>query len=143
MTKRLMAMVAVGLAAVPAPDLALAQDRAAHGTWRTPDRGGLIEISTCDGGLCGKVVGGDPNTPAAQQIDRNNKNPALRGRPILGIYVFRGLKPSGKTWTGSIYNPEDGGTYKATATLKSANEMSVRGCIVWPLCKTQVWTRVK
>ncbi len=142
--KRLMAIVAALLAVPPV----VAQDRAAHGTWRTPDRGGLIEISTCDGGpgergLCGKVVGGDPNTPAAQQIDRNNKNPALRGRPLLGTYVFRGLKAAGKTWTGSIYNPEDGGTYKAAATLKSANEMSVRGCIVWPLCKTQVWTRVK
>ena len=44
----------------------------------------------------------------------DNKNPALRGRQIIGIYVFRGLKPSGTSWTGTIYNPEDGGTYKAT-----------------------------
>ena len=128
-----------GLAAVPA----LANDTGAHGIWRTPERGGLIEVSSCDGGLCGKIVGGNPNATPGERVDRNNKNPALRGRALVGLYLFRGLKHSGQTWEGAIYNPEDGGTYKATATLKSPNELSVRGCVVWPLCKTQVWTRVR
>lgn len=114
-----------------------------YGQWRTPERGGLIEVSQCDGGLCGKVVGGTPGASAEERLDRNNKNPALRGRPLLGMYIFRGLKPAGGSWKGSIYNPNDGGTYAATVTLKSAGEMTVKGCLVWPLCKTQVWAKVK
>ena len=120
-----------------------AEQASPYGQWRTPERGGLIEVSQCDGGLCGKILGGTPGASAAEQLDRNNKNPALRSRPLLGMYIFRGLKPSGGSWKGSIYNPNDGGTYSATVTLKSASEMTVKGCVVWPLCKTQVWAKVR
>lgn len=141
------AVLTVILASV-APWPARASEGSPLGTWRTPERSGLIEVSACEGGprdtsLCGKILGGNPGNTPAERVDRNNKNPALRGRPLVGLYVFRGLKPAGKTWEGEIYNPNDGGTYKATATLQSPNELSVRGCVVWPLCKTQVWTRVR
>ena len=119
-----------------------AEQASPYGQWRTPERGGLIEVSQCDGGLCGKILGGSGGS-AEDKFDRNNKNPALRSRPLLGMYIFRGLKPSGGSWKGSIYNPNDGGTYSATVTLKSASEMTVKGCVVWPLCKTQVWAKVK
>ena len=59
------------------------------------------------------------------------------------MYIFRGLKPAGGSWKGSIYNPNDGGTYAATVSLRSANTLEVKGCLVWPLCKTQVWAKVK
>lgn len=144
MIKRMTAMLLMLSASGPA----LAEAGGPLGTWRTPERGGLIEVTACDGGprdkgLCGKIVGGNKDVPAAEQVDRLNKNPALRSRPLFGMFVFRGLKPVGKTWTGAIYNPEDGGTYQATITLKSANALTVRGCIVWPLCKTQTWARLK
>ena len=120
-----------------------AEQASPYGTWRTPERGGLIEVSQCDGGLCGKILGGAAPASAEEKLDRFNKNPALRGRPLLGLYIFRGLKPAGGSWKGSIYNPNDGGTYAATVTLKSPHEMTVKGCVVWPLCKTQVWAKVK
>ncbi len=41
------------------------------------------------------------------------------------------------------YNGDDGGTYKATITPIDADHLKVRGCIVWPLCKTQTWMRVR
>ena len=44
---------------------------------------------------------------------------------------------------GAIYNGDDGGTYKATITPIDADHLKVRGCIVWPLCKSQTWTRVR
>lgn len=119
-----------------------AEQASPYGQWRTPERGGLIEVSQCDGGLCGKILGGSGGS-ADDKLDRNNKNPAMRGRPLLGMYIFRGLKPAGGSWKGSIYNPNDGGTYAATVTLKSAGEMTVKGCVVWPLCKTQVWAKVR
>lgn len=114
-----------------------------YGTWRTPERGGLVEVSQCDGGLCGKILGGAAPASAEEKLDRFNKNPALRSRPLLGLYIFRGLKPAGGSWKGSIYNPNDGGTYAATVTLKSAAALEVKGCVVWPLCKTQTWAKVK
>jgi uncharacterized protein (DUF2147 family) len=120
-----------------------AEQTSPHGTWRTPERGGLVEVSQCDGGLCGKILGGSGGGSAEDRLDRNNKNPALRSRPLIGLYIFRGLKPSGGSWKGSIYNPSDGGTYAATVSLKSPGELVVKGCVVWPLCKTQVWARVK
>jgi uncharacterized protein (DUF2147 family) len=129
-------------AALLAASAGAAEQASPYGQWRTPERGGLIEVSQCDGGLCGKILGGSGGS-AEDKLDRNNKNPALRARPLLGLYIFRGLKPAGGSWKGSIYNPNDGGTYAATVTLKSAGEMTVKGCLVWPLCKTQVWAKVK
>ncbi len=119
-----------------------AEQASPYGQWRTPERGGLIEVSQCDGGLCGKILGGSSGG-AEDKFDRNNKNPALRGRPLLGMYIFRGLKPAGGSWKGTIYNPNDGGTYAATVSLRSPGELVVKGCLVWPLCKTQVWAKVK
>ena len=120
-----------------------AEQAGPYGQWRTPERGGLIEVSQCDGGLCGKILGGSGGGSAQERQDRNNKDPALRGRPLIGMYIFRGLKPAGGSWKGSIYNPNDGGTYAATVSLRSANTLEVKGCLVWPLCKTQVWAKVK
>ncbi|WP_170233761.1 DUF2147 domain-containing protein [Novosphingobium sediminis] len=120
-----------------------AEQASPYGTWRTPERGGLVEVSQCDGGLCGKILGGAPGAAPEDRLDRNNKNPALRGRPLLGMYIFRGLKPAGGSWKGSIYNPNDGGTYSATVSLKAPGTLEVKGCVVWPLCKTQVWAKVK
>ncbi len=141
--RRIMMAAAVLTAAAATASLGAAEQASPYGQWRTPERGGLIEVSQCDGGLCGKVLGGTPGASAAEQLDRNNKNPALRSRPLLGMYIFRGLKPAGGSWKGSIYNPNDGGTYAATVSLKSAGQLEVKGCVVWPLCKTQVWSRVK
>lgn len=121
---------------------AAAEQTSPYGHWRTPERGGLVEVSQCDGGLCGKILGGSA-VSAEDRLDRNNKNPALRGRPLQGLYIFRGLKPAGGSWKGTIYNPNDGGTYAATVSLRSPGELVVKGCVVWPLCKTQVWARVK
>lgn len=141
MSVRTVLMVAAG-AALLATGADAAEQASPFGHWRTPERGGLVEVSQCDGGLCGKILGGS-GASAEDKLDRNNKNPALRGRPLLGLYIFRGLKPAGGSWKGSIYNPNDGGTYAATVSLKSPGELVVKGCVVWPLCKTQVWAKVK
>ena len=139
----LAAVGAVCLAAGAGAGADAAEQAGPYGQWRTPERGGLIEVSQCDGGLCGKILGGSGGGSAEERQDRNNKDPALRGRPLIGMYIFRGLKPAGGSWKGSIYNPNDGGTYAATVSLKSAGQLEVKGCLVWPLCKTQVWAKVR
>ena len=66
----------------------------------------------------------------------------MRGRPIVGLPIFTGLAPSApSTWTGKIYNPEDGHTYTATLTVLSRKEILLRGCKAWLLCGEKQWLR--
>jgi uncharacterized protein (DUF2147 family) len=134
--KRILTLAAAGwLSATPA----LAAERGVLGQWRTPDRGGLIEVSECGKGVCGKIMGGQSGNP----LDVFNKDPALRTRKLIGTWLFRDMRANGATWKGRTYNPDDGGTYDVTLTLKSPALLNVTGCIVWPLCRGKDWTRVR
>ena len=63
---------------------------------------------------------------------------------LAGIQMLSGFTRGSGEWTGgTIYNADDGGTYKATVTPTDAEHIKVKGCIVWPLCKTQTWTRIR
>ena len=67
--------------------------------------------------------------------DVRNENPSMRGRPIMGLAIFSQLAPSApSTWTGKIYNPEDGHTYSATLTVVSRKQILLKGCKAWLLC---------
>ena len=134
--------------ALSAALLSLALAAAAHaspatGVWRTPEEGGKVEISDCGPGICGHIVDGtrlrtDPNV-----TDNINKNPALRTRKLKGLPLFEDLIGGPKVWKGKVYNPVDGGLYSGSVTLTGPDQLKLTGCIVWPLCKTQVWNRVK
>jgi len=55
-----------------------------------------------------------------------------------------GFSGGPKVWKGGkIYNPEDGNTYQGTITLVDDNTLNLRGCVIFPLCKTQTWSRLK
>ena len=41
------------------------------------------------------------------------------------------------------YSAEDGKTYSGKITPLGANQLKLRGCVFFPLCKTQTWTRVR
>jgi uncharacterized protein (DUF2147 family) len=114
------------------------------GTWKTQTRNGVVEITHCGQSICGRLVGSDKLNTEPGLKDVNNKDPKLRARPLKGLALLWGFQGSGAKWDGGqIYNPDDGGTYKSTVTLADANTLKVRGCIVWPLCKTQSWTRLR
>ena len=128
-----------------------ATDPLAHqlfGHWQTETRHGIVEISACEnaaqGILCGRLITsyGIRANPALRDV--NNKDAALRNRPLRNIPMLQGFhRKDNELVGGTIYNGEDGGTYQATLTLIDANTLKVKGCIVWPLCKSQTWTRVK
>ena len=115
------------------------------GTWRTEVREGIVDIRRCGTSICGKLVTSDGIRADPTLTDRNNKNAALRNRPLRGLPILSGFKPSeGGVWSdGTIYNAEDGKTYSARLTPEGADRLKVRGCIFVPLCKTQTWTRVR
>ncbi|MBK8629481.1 MAG: DUF2147 domain-containing protein [Sphingomonadales bacterium] len=109
------------------------------GRWQTPDRGGIVELYACGAALCGKIVGG------ANPVERDtkNKNPDLRNRLLMGLVFMTGFRGGPRAWSGGkIYRPADGGTYSGTIRLVGENRLTLTGCIVWPLCRTQNWQRI-
>lgn len=114
------------------------------GLWQTPTRGGQVEISKCGNGLCGRLVSSEGLKADPALKDVNNANAALRGRALKGLTILTGFSGGPQEWTGgSIYNAEDGKTYSGTLTMDGDNSLKLRGCVVVPLCKTQVWTRLR
>ena len=114
------------------------------GSWQTPAKHGVVQIERCGASICGKLANSANIQKNPDLKDVNNKDAAKRDRRLKGLQILGGFKHEKGQWTGgTIYNPEDGGTYKATITPAGADTLKLKGCIVWPLCKTQTWTRIK
>ena len=129
-------LMAVAAAAV-GPDAAI-------GRWQTETKHGIVEIAPCGASLCGKLVGSDGLRANPDLRDINNKDASLRGRRLVGITMLQGFTRGTTDWSGgTVYNAADGGTYKATVTPIDANTLKMKGCIVWPLCKSETWTRIR
>jgi uncharacterized protein (DUF2147 family) len=117
----LMLAAAVSGPVAPNRDAAVRNDVVA-GRWMTETRHGVV----------------DP-----QSRDQHNKDSAQRQRPLKGLTMLQGFHEASQAWEGgSVYNPDDGGTYHGTVTIIDPKTLKVRGCIVWPLCKSQTWKRV-
>lgn len=138
---------ALAVAVMPAilglnPALAANADQVV-GKWRTPSKHGVVELARCGESVCGRIVDSDGIKANPDLRDVNNKDASQRSRKLKGMQMVGGFTRKGNEWVeGQIYNPEDGGTYKATITPVDANTLKLKGCIVWPLCKTQTWTRI-
>ncbi|WP_292053397.1 MULTISPECIES: DUF2147 domain-containing protein [unclassified Brevundimonas] len=114
------------------------------GLWQTPTNGGQVRIERCGNALCGTLVTSAAIRANPGQLDVKNKDEAQRGRTLRGLRMLSGFTGGPTEWRGgSVYNPEDGGTYRGTITMTNDNTLRLRGCIVAPLCKTQTWTRVQ
>ena len=119
------------------------------GYWYKPDaeRESKIEIFKCGQSkmlLCAKIAWlKNPDDSQGRALhDIRNEDPSMRDRPIVGLMIFAGLTQSApSTWTGQIYNPEDGHIYSATLTVLSRKEILLRGCKAWLLCGEKQWLR--
>ncbi len=114
-TKLALALAAALAAGLCAANTALAASPL--GNWRTADGRAIIRIVNCAAGVCGTPVG------SSTQILQMRSDGANR-------------------WSGTVFNPEDGGTYTASMTLASDTELVVRGCLL-VFCQSQTWTRVR
>ena len=74
--------------------------------------------------------------------DEQNPDPSLRSRSVVGLNLSRDIRPDGKGgWQGSMYNPQNGKTYKTTLTPKGS-ELEVGGCVLGGLlCGSETWER--
>lgn len=113
-------------------------DKTVFGVW---DAGSGTEISIVkcsDLTPCGRITKlSDPDLPYG-----NNRDDALKGKPLLGRIILSGFRKSRTGWKkGVIYNPTNGKYYKSSIRLQSENQLLVKGC-VGPFCEKQIWSRV-
>src|SRR6266550_3327815 len=120
---------------------ALAAEPSVVGDWLVKDGYGHVRIDNCNGKMWGIV-----SWEREPGFDKENPDPAKKGRPLLGTPVLMGLAPvknDPAKWTGEIYNSQNGKLYGATISLADENTLDLEGCLFWPACLTQQWTRVK
>ena len=117
---------------------------AAVGRWQTENRHGVVEIARCGSSICGTLLSSDGLRANPQLRDEKNMDAQLRSRPLKDLRILQGFQWKSGSWSGgTIYNAEDGGTYGATVTVIDSDHLRLKGCIVWPLCKTQTWIRLR
>lgn len=143
--------------------LASAQEEGADallGQWYTEDDASIVNVvKKTDGKYYGTIIWLDePEYPADDKEagkprrDRENPDKQKQRDPIIGLSVLKGFShdASDAKWDGgTIYDPENGKTYKCVIRIadeKAPNGMTklnVRGYIGIPaLGRTTVWVRV-
>ncbi len=136
----------LGLVLAASP--AAAQAPTPVGVWLHANQRIQMEIAPCDDRLCAKIIWFKwPNDARGLPlVDLKNSDPALRGRPLLGLEVLQGLHQTGEnSWTeGRIYNPDDGMNYRARMSIADDGSLRIRAYLGLPLFgHTLVWTRVR
>ncbi|MES1148516.1 MAG: DUF2147 domain-containing protein [Bradyrhizobium guangdongense] len=128
--------------------LAPASARAANptGLWLTADGEAKVRISACGDALCGRIEWlkepDDPDTHRPK-LDKFNKDAVQRTRPVLGLEIISGMKPSGRPdeWRGSLYDPESGNTYTGLLAMRGPASMKLEGCALAVFCRAETWKR--
>lgn len=135
---KLLILAPLAIAATGAPT------HAVEGRWYTEGNKAIVTVAPCGKLLCGTITWAAP-VPATGKSpqDIHNRNPALRTRPLIGIQILSGFKPSGARWTGgTIYNLTNGKTYSSELALGSDGVLKVSGCVL-VFCQTQNWKRAR
>jgi len=156
---RFVISVLVVFAAVAIPAVADDGD-AILGLWATDPEGGggeaHVRVYKEDGRYFGEIVwlaepvyqAGDPDGPEGEpKTDDENPDPARRQDPVIGLLIVKDFvyKGDGEWHQGTIYDPDNGKTYKCKIRFgDDENVLKVRGFIGISLIgRTTYWTRVE
>jgi uncharacterized protein (DUF2147 family) len=116
-----------------------------NGLWLAND-GAHIGIAACGNGLCGVLLTtASPVDPATGRswTDKNNVDPRLQKRPLVGVRVIMGTRPNGPgTWSGQVYNADDGKIYTGNLKEIDAKTIRVEGCVS-AMCGGENMTRIR
>jgi uncharacterized protein (DUF2147 family) len=117
------------------------------GQWYTdPEKKDVIvEIYKENDLYSGKIVWlkNPKNDDGTDKVDKENPDEARRNDPILGMNLVKGFtyKGDAKWADGTIYDPNDGKTYKCKMAL-NGDDLKVRGFIgISLLGRTVHWLR--
>ena len=146
-------LLAIAFAILCITSTVVPADETILGEWVTEEGKSHVVISECEAGLCGNIIwikeltypaDDEKGMAGKTRIDRENPDPALQNRPLIGLQFLNGFKAQNDNiWEdGRIYDPENGETYKCKMTLVNPNTLNVRGYIGFSwLGRTTVWTR--
>jgi uncharacterized protein (DUF2147 family) len=121
-------------------------ENAILGVWYNTEKTAQVEIAKKGSAFIGRIVWlKDPNPGGKPAVDKDNPNPKLKSRPLLGLNLLEGLKfSSGFLEDGTIYYPKSGKTYSCQVKLKSSDVLEVKGYIGFSLIgRTVEWTKAK
>lgn len=118
------------------------------GKWKTfddetGDAKSIVEITEKDGKIYGKVI--EILNSEKKNAKCNNCPDSDKDKPVLGLYVIKGLSKDGKEYSnGKILDPSSGKLYKCTVSLDGNDKLKVRGHVgISAFGRNQIWTRVK
>ena len=116
------------------------------GVWYNTEKTAQVEILKKGTTFIGKIVWlKDPNPGGRPVLDKDNPDPKLKSRPLMGLNLLEGLKYDSGMWEdGTIYDPKTGKTYSCQVTLKSKEVLEVKGYYGFSLIgRTVEWTKAK
>lgn len=119
------------------------------GVWEPSNGKARVKIEKIGTKYYGKIVWlKEPNDPNTNQPKVDNKNPdeSMRNVPLKGYRLLKDFTYSGnKQWeNGTIYDPENGSTYKCVIKMTDDNTLEIRGYIgIEALGRTDVWKRLE
>jgi uncharacterized protein (DUF2147 family) len=117
------------------------------GTWQTGTGRVHIKITKYSDKYGGKIVWMKvPNKPdGSPKLDEKNPDKSKNSNPVLGMNNLLGFKYAGNKLyeEGTIYDPNNGKTYKCTLTLQNDSTLVARGYVgIQMLGRSDTWKRV-
>jgi len=120
-----------------------ANEQAIMGSWVNAKGDGIIEITLAQTKYIGTIIG-TPDPINNGRKDRKNPDQKLRDRLLEGLIILEGFSYQEENlWSGgTIYDPNNGKTYKCKLSLNDDGTLNVRGYIGISLFgRTEVWKR--
>lgn len=109
------------------------------GEWTSPQKDSRVLIYKVKNTYYGKIVWGSGSATK----DEKNPSVSLRNRELIGLVILNDFTYEDGIFSGgTIYDPREGKTYKCKMTLKSDNQLSIRGYIGISLFgRSEIWTK--
>lgn len=109
------------------------------GEWTSPQKDSRVLIYKVKNIYYGKIVWGSGSATK----DEKNPNVSLRNRELIGLVILNDFRYEDGIFSGgTIYDPREGKTYKCKMTLKSDNQLSIRGFVGISLFgRSEIWTK--
>jgi uncharacterized protein (DUF2147 family) len=115
------------------------------GLWLDKD-GWTIRVQPCGPDLCAVIASVKPPLdPATGRpwTDKNNADASKRSRPLIGVEVLTGMRPSGpQKWSGQLYDADRGHTLSGNLIEIGQDTIRIEGCLLM-LCGGEELHRVK
>lgn len=116
------------------------------GVWYNTEKTAQVEILKTGNKFIGKIIWlKDPNPDGKPALDKENGDPQLKKRPLMGLPILTDLTYSNGIWKGGeIYDPKSGKTYSCEIKLKSPEVLEVKGYLGFSFVgRTVEWTKAK